>query len=216
MEELGQDYGYLIYDTQLEGPFEEMDLVIEGLHDRAYIYIEEELKGVRDRMNRQNDEVRIGLEKGEKKKLRILVENLGRVNYGSNLADEKGILKGVRIGPVYHYGYTMYPIDCRNLERLKWEELNEEIKEPVFLKGELQIEQETQLADTFVRLDGFHKGNVWINGFHLGRYWNDAGPQKTLYLPAPLLKKGKNTIMVLELEGYEKAKVNLVEEPDLG
>lgn len=216
MEELGQDYGYLIYDTQLEGPFEEMDLVIEGLHDRAYIYIEEELKGVRDRMNRQNDEVRIGLEKGEKKKLRILVENLGRVNYGSNLADEKGILKGVRIGPVYHYGYTMYPIDCRNLERLKWEELNEKIKEPVFLKGELQIEQETELADTFVRLDGFHKGNVWINGFHLGRYWNDAGPQKTLYLPAPLLKKGKNTIMVLELEGYEKAKVNLVEEPDLG
>ena len=50
----------------------------------------------------------------------------------------------------------------------------------------------------------------------MGRYWNDAGPQKTLYLPAPLLKKGENIIMVLELEGYEEAKVNLVEMQDLG
>ena len=216
MEELGQDYGYLVYDTQIEGPFEEMKLVIEGLHDRAYIYIDGERKGVHDRMNRQKDEIKIGLKKGEKRELRILVENLGRVNYGIHLKDEKGILEGVRIGQTYHYGYTMYPIDCRNLERLEWEKLEKKTEGPVFLKGKFQIGEETPLEDTFVRLNGFHKGNVWINGFHLGRYWNDAGPQKTLYLPAPLLKKGENIIMVLELEGYEEAKVNLVEMQDLG
>ena len=167
-------------------------------------------------MNRQKDEIKIGLKKGEKRELRILVENLGRVNYGIHLKDEKGILEGVRIGQTYHYGYTMYPIDCRNLERLEWEKLEKKTEGPVFLKGKFQIGEETPLEDTFVRLNGFHKGNVWINGFHLGRYWNDAGPQKTLYLPAPLLKKGENIIMVLELEGYEEAKVNLVEMQDLG
>lgn len=51
-----------------------------------------------------------------------------------------------------------------------------------------------QRQDTFVRLDGFTKGNVYINGFNLGRYWNPAGPQKTLYLPAPLLREGENEL----------------------
>lgn len=60
-----------------------------------------------------------------------------------------------------------------------------------------------QRQDTFVRLDGFTKGNVYINGFNLGRYWNPAGPQKTLYLPAPLLREGENELAVLELEGID-------------
>ena len=70
--------------------------------------------------------------------------------------------------------------------------------------------------DCFVRPEGFEKGIILINGFHLGRYYNSAGPQKTLYLPGPLLKKGENEILVLELEHCEKPELILTDTADLG
>ena len=60
------------------------------------------------------------------------------------------------------------------------------------------------------------KGAVWINGFNLGRFW-DIGPQRRLYLPAPLLRKGRNELLVLELhDAPAERTVELVAEPDLG
>ena len=35
---------------------------------------------------------------------------------------------------------------------------------------------------------------MWINGHALGRFWN-LGPQQTLYVPAPWLKKGTNEVI---------------------
>ena len=71
-------------------------------------------------------------------------------------------------------------------------------------------------ADTFIRLDGFKKGFVKINGFNLGRYFNLAGPQKTLYVPAPILKKGVNEILVFESDGTDSLTVEFFDKPDLG
>lgn len=212
MEELKQDFGFVLYRTILKGPFEEMELTIDGLHDRAIIYIDDVKKGIQDRLGKQNDSIKIGLAMGEEAKLDILVENLGRINYGSKIADEKGILRGVKIGQQYHYGYEMYPITCDDISELEYRKKDKEIG-PVFLRGFLYIEE---LADTFVKLDGFTKGNVFVNGFNIGRYWTIAGPQKTLYLPAPLLKKGRNEIVVLELEEYMEAEIQLVDKEELG
>ena len=85
---------------------------------------------------------------------------------------------------------------------------------PAFLRGNLSITDTP--ADTFIRLDGFHRGFVVVNGFNIGRYNNDRGPQKTLYVPAPLLRKGENEIVVFETDGYEKPVVEFFDEPDLG
>ena len=79
--------------------------------------------------------------------------------------------------------------------------------------GELNIEGKP--ADTFLRLDGFKKGFVTINGFNLGRYW-EIGPTKTLYVPAPMLKEGKNEIIVFESDGTATATVEFFAKPDLG
>ena len=84
---------------------------------------------------------------------------------------------------------------------------------PVFLRGTFEVDKK---ADTFLRLDGFSKGQCYINGFLLGRYWNTAGPQKTLYLPSPLLKEGENELVVLELDSFDRPCVTLTDEPDLG
>ncbi len=214
MEELGQDFGYVLYSSVLRGPFEELELTIDGLHDRAIIYINGEKKGIKERTGKRNDTIKLELGFHEEAKLDILVENLGRINYGPKIRDEKGILRGVKIGPVYHYGWKMYPLPCRDLSPLNYIDtpaLSD--AKPVFLSGSFTV---TEPFDTFVRLEGFTKGNVFINGFNLGRYWNEAGPQKTLYLPAPLLKTGENEIVVLELEHYNKPQIQLTDQPDLG
>ena len=74
--------------------------------------------------------------------------------------------------------------------------------------------QAPERADTFLALPGWGKGVVWLNGFTLGRFW-EKGPQKRLYIPAPLLREGENKLLILETEG-RSGEVWLCDEPDLG
>lgn len=220
MEQLEQDFGFVLYETVLHGPFERSELTIEGLHDRAMIYVDGKLAGIQERTGRRNDAIYLELEPGQTAVLRILVENMGRINYGPKLLDCKGILRGVKLGCQYQFGWKHYPLPCDCPPQQGYEPVPEKCKMdfkesgPLFLKGSFTVRQR---EDTFVRLDGFTKGNVYINGFNLGRYWNPAGPQKTLYLPAPLLHEGENELVVLELEGIDgPAQVHLTDCDDLG
>ena len=148
--------------------------------------------------------------------LDILVENMGRINYGEKLFDCKGILNGVRLGAQFHFGWENYPLAIENLTGLEWKELPQQNvrNKPVFLKGILDIAETP--CDTFVKLEGFTKGFVKVNGFNIGRYFNPAGPQKTLYIPAPLLKKGENEIIVFESDGFEQPVIEFTDIPELG
>ena len=101
-----------------------------------------------------------------------------------------------------------------DLSALQWKALEQLKTVPAFLRGTLRIDGKP--ADTFVRLDGFTKGFVMVNGFNLGRYFNPAGPQKTLYLPAPLLHEGDNEVIVFESDSYEEPVIHFLAEPDLG
>ena len=138
---------------------------------------------------------------------------MGRVNYGKKLWDQKGITGGVYVGQRCHFGWEMRAITCDNLSGLCYGEASPVQGEPAFYQGHFQVDTP---ADTWVRLDGFKKGIVLVNGFNLGRYWNEAGPQKTLYLPGPLLKQGENELVVLELDGTDRLEVTLTDTPDLG
>ncbi len=216
MEELGQDFGFVLYETTLKGPFEQLELSIDGLQDRAHIYNGEKLLGIKENTGKRDDRAIIGLGFGEETTVKILVENLGRVNYGHHIWEQKGITKGVRLNNQHPFGWKMYSINCDDLTKITytpWVADTRESYQPQFLSGEFEV---TDKCDTFVRLDGFKKGCVFLNGFNLGRYWNDAGPQKTLYVPAPLLEEGKNEIVVFELDGYEKPVIRLVDKEDLG
>ena len=151
---------------------------------------------------------------GETGKLDILVENMGRVNYGPKLRDRKG-LHGIRFGNQYHFGWEMYPLPMEDLSGLEFTEAAaSSVEGPVFLKGILTLDEAPK--DTFLRLDGFTKGFVVINGHNLGRYFNPAGPQKTLYVPAPFLREGENEIIVFESDSTERLAVEFFAEPDLG
>ncbi|MBQ8210118.1 MAG: beta-galactosidase [Clostridia bacterium] len=212
MEDLGQNYGFVLYSTELEGPREDWELNFDAVHDRAVVFVNGKYKGYVER-TRHKDTIRIPLKKGEKAKLDILCENMGRVNYGNKIMDRKG-LSGIRFGLQYHFGWDMYSLPMTDLSALEYEPNTGRTKVASFLKGNLNIEGKP--CDTFIKLDGFHKGIVVVNGFNLGRYYNDAGPQKTLYVPAPMLKEGDNEVIVFETDKTSRGYVTFTDKPKLG
>ena len=213
MEQVGQDFGYILYSSVIHGELEEKILGFGEIHDRAWIYIDGKLAGIHQRSGHK-DEIKIAIEKDKSVGIDILVENCGRVNYGPKLFDKKGLLGGVRLGNRFHFGWDITRLPMEDLSGLCYSDVTAFDGTPTFLRGTLRIDDTP--ADTFVRLDGFHKGFVTVNGFNLGRYWNDKGPQKTLYVPAPILHKGDNQIVVFETEGFDLPEIEFLAQPDLG
>ncbi len=213
MEEVGQDFGYILYSTTFHGPHDARELVLTHMHDRALVYKDGDLIAVRERTGRM-DPIPLQLGKGESVQLDILVENCGRVNYGPKLFDHKGIFGGVRLGGQYHFGWDITSLTMDDLSPLRYEPMALSDGHPAFLRGHFAIQGTP--CDTFVALPGFHKGFVVVNGHNLGRYWNDRGPQKTLYVPAPYLRTGDNEIVVFESDGYGAPEVVFYDQPDLG
>lgn len=193
MEELDQDYGFILYKTKVKGIIENMPLTLQEVRDRALIYLNGEFKGVIDRNSKQ--EIILNCEK-EESTLEILVENMGRINYGPLLKDSKGITEGVRLDRQFLFNWEIYTIPLDNLSSLEFKENIKDVENhPRFFKGTFNV---SEIGDTFLDFTGWEKGVVYINGFNLGRYWSE-GPQKRLYVPSPLLKEGENEIVIFEL-----------------
>lgn len=211
-EDIGQNFGYTLYSTVVKGPREEMELEYACVHDRAVVFIDGEYKGTIER-SRRNDKVTVKLGVGEEVKMDILVENMGRVNYGPYMGDQKGMV-GIRFGQQLHFGWDMYPMEMDDLTGIPFEAGEGGVTKASFMRGKLNIEGEPK--DTFIRLDGFHHGFVTVNGFNLGRYYNDAGPQKTLYCPAPMLNSGENEIIVFEMDSSDTDVIEFTDTPELG
>lgn len=210
MEKLGQDYGFVLYRTSIKGPLETVPLTIQEVRDRALVFVNGEYQGVIDRW--KNGSLNIKVPK-EGIQLDILVENMGRINYGPRMIDSKGITEGVRLGRQFQFDWEIYCLPMENIEQLEFSSQQPLMDPtPAFYKGTFDV---GEIGDTFVDLPHWTKGVIFINGFNLGRYW-EVGPQKTLYLPGPLLKKGSNQIVIFELHGTEMPEIELVDTHNLG
>lgn len=210
MEMLDQAFGFVLYRTTLHGPFQSRPLKIMGLHDRACIYLDGEFQGVYER-DKDYSEIMVEVANGKTVVLDILVENMGRVNYGPELYDYKGITKAVLLGLQEVHDWQMYSIELKDLSHLTYQP-SKASEMPAMYRGILNVKEP---QDTFIYLDHFEKGNVFINGFNIGRYFQ-RGPQRSLYVPAPLLKKGPNVIEVFAIHGTTLPEVEFKAVPDLG
>ncbi|MER5307732.1 beta-galactosidase [Streptomyces sp. NPDC002773] len=210
MEELEQDFGFVLYETTLplRGP---ALLEIEHVRDRAQVFVDGQPVGV---LERENHEHALAFTApGAGSVLSILVENQGRVNYGQGIHDRKGLLGKVLLDGVEPVAWTSRPLPLTSLEDIPFATTTTTPVGPVFHRGTFEL---AEAADTFLHLDGWTKGNAWVNGFALGRYWS-RGPQRSLYVPAPVLRAGTNEIVVLELHAGPRARtVDFRETPDLG
>jgi beta-galactosidase len=206
MEMYDQDYGFILYRTLVSGP--RMGILrVHDLHDRAQLFIDGEMLDVLDRES-GNEYSAVDLEKDAQ--LDVLVENMGRINFGPALLDRKGIT-GVTVNDQYQFGWQVFPLPLNDLSRLGFGPAQTG-SFPAFFRAHFTVDQQ---ADTFLALPGWTKGVVWLNGFNLGRYW-ERGPQKTLYVPAPLLKQGENELIVFELHGTSQLSVEFQDKPVLG
>lgn len=206
MEEYGIGYGYIAYQTVLNRDYRDAKLSFESLGDRAQVLVNGKLQGIAY----LNDslEVTVNAKKGDV--LTILVENMGRANFGPKMMRKKGLPGRVLLGGKIHFSWDVYPLPMTDLSGLSFG--GDEAEAPAFYEGTFTVEEP---ADTFLRTDSFKKGFVVLNGFNLGRYW-EVGPQKTLYVPGPLLKKGENTLLLFESDGRKgEAEVEFVDRPEL-
>ncbi|MBP3965401.1 glycoside hydrolase family 35 protein [Paenibacillus lignilyticus] len=211
MEKVGQNYGFILYSTHISGPRPSEQLHLQEVRDRALIFVDGAFKGVIER-SQTPQSLAIEVPAGGAR-LDILVENMGRINYGPYLRDRKGITEGVRLGFQFLFNWTIRPIPLEDVSKLDFANNSSRADGPGFYNGSFHVHEAD--ADTFLDMQGWTKGVVFINGFNLGRYWS-KGPQQTLYVPAPLLRAGRNEITVFELHGASPtAKVMFTDTPIL-
>ncbi|MGY3060753.1 beta-galactosidase [Streptomyces sp. TE3672] len=199
MEELEQDFGFVLYETKLplKGP---TLLEVEQVRDRAQVFVDGQPVGVLERESHEHALSFVVPRAGST--LTVLVENQGRVNYGQGIHDRKGLLGKVLLDGAEPAEWTSRPLPLTELSALGFEVAAAPPVGPTFHRGTFEV---ADPADAFLHLDGWTKGNAWVNGFALGRYWS-RGPQRSLYVPAPVLRAGTNEIVVLELHAAHRGR----------
>ncbi|KAK7912897.1 hypothetical protein WMY93_013108 [Mugilogobius chulae] len=197
--DLNQSLGYVLYRTTL--PFNcskptPLSSPVNGVHDRAYVSVDGVAAGVLDRF--KNITVNVTGKAGSQ--VDILVENMGRINYGGGINDFKGIVSNMSLGANVLTGWTMYSL---SIDQAVNSPQPAPLSLPTFYGGSFIIPDGIPdlPQDTYIKLPNWTKGQIWINGFNLGRYWPALGPQVTLYVPSSILSTAApNNITVLELE----------------
>ena len=209
MERLGQSCGYILYRTTLPAGTRAKCLELTNAADRALIFLD----GVpaltlMDRALEGPHSVDWALERDTR--LDILVENLGRVNYGPRMARQrKGIDGPVLLDGVPVTDWQAWPLSMEGLKGLKF---GGRAAGPAFYRFTFRPEER---GDTFLDTTGWGKGCALLNGVNIGRFW-DIGPQRRLYIPGPMLREGENELILFESEGRAPGTVTLAAEPDLG
>ena len=211
VEVTGQYRGFYLYETELDRGGV---LSFQEIRDRAQFFLNDSPLGVLSR-----DLGERSLVIPEAGRLRILVEDQGRVNYGQRIGEAKGLIGPAMYNGAELLGWNVRAIDLGSLDdfrELAFADTGACISHAVPGPSVSFASFQSELpGDRFIRLDGWTKGNVFVNGFNLGRYWS-RGPQRTLYVPGPLIRQGENELVILELHGSSTAEVQFVAGPDLG
>ena len=201
-EAYGQDYGFILYKTELIG-HKKGKLTVTDIHDYATVFLNGTYIGKLDRREGINT-IDIPASNVEFPVLEIFVEAMGRINFAQYLIDRKGITDRVTLNGMTLMNWKVYnlPMDKKFIFGLR--STGKNLNRPgVFFKGSFFLSKQGVLpGDTFIDVSNYVKGIVWVNGRNLGRYW-DIGPQKRLYCPASWLKEGTNEILIFDLHQTE-------------
>lgn len=200
MENFDLAQGCILYRTSLPAGDEGTLRIVEP-HDYSQVYLDGRRVAVLDRRHRGNS-VKQPARKAPSR-LDILVEATGRVNFGGDLHDRKGITQRVewrareRVAELRGWEVFLLPMDEHWLGALHFGAAKQPAGMPAVYRGTFEL---AAVGDSFLDMRGWEKGMVWVNGHNLGRFWS-IGPQQTLYLPGCWLKTGANEIKVLDITG---------------
>ena len=207
-EELGQNYGYVLYRTSLPKGAGS-SLILKGMHSYAQVYLDQKLVGALDR--------RLGEEsidlppQTDAAILDILVENTGRINYSRAIRTEQAGLTGpVTLGGKPLENWRIFSLPMDNPAALKMRP--GPCTGPCFYEATMAVGVP---ADTYFDARGLHKGQMWLGNRNLGRFWS-IGPIHTLYAPGPWMTRGSNRVTVFDMFGDATERLVTVSKPIIG
>jgi|CZKD01.1.fsa_nt_gi beta-galactosidase len=209
METFGESYGYILYRTKIKEPLT-AELQVHELRSYARIFVNGKLAGTLDRRKKQD---RLRIEAKADSTLDILVEGTGRINFTTELRNERqGINGSVTLARKEFSDWQVFLLPMDDLSKLRFSKARaDSSRGPAFYRGQFDLHD---IGDTFLDTRGWGKGAVWINGHALGRFWN-LGPQQTLYVPAPWLRKGVNDVVVFTQDKPETQRLRGLRAPIL-
>ena len=239
-EEMDMGWGSMLYTTTMpEIPVQ--SVITADFHDFAQVFINGKYIGKIDRVKNEKSLTLPPVKKGDE--LEILVEAMGRINFGRAIKDFKGIVGEVAITAEVEgiettwkpqvwvkFGLPDYyekaaDAFVHNNDYTQAEKEGQRLgKKPQWNVDGLDLVSKrgyyrgyfniNKVGDTFLNFETWGKGQVYVNGHALGRIWS-IGPQQTLYCPGCWLKKGKNEIIVLDVVGPKEAVVWGQDKPEL-
>ncbi len=214
MEEMDQGWGSMLYIATLPEITSESVLTLNECHDFAQVFVDTAYIGKIDRVRHETSLRLPAVKKGQE--LRILVEAMGRINFGRAIKDYKGITESVTLtaeqdGHELSWNLKRWNIFTipdnlatarRALDLAKQDTSlitnhSSLFKGSGYYRGYFDLKK---TGDTFLNMEAWGKGQVYINGHAIGRFWS-IGPQQTLYVPGCWLRKEKNEIIVLDVVG---------------
>ncbi|MET0780041.1 MAG: beta-galactosidase, partial [Microbacterium sp.] len=216
MDELGADIVLTEYAASLAGtaaPERPTLLEFDEVRDYAWVHVDDRPAGILQRTLRENA---LTIPRG--RVARLLVEETGRVNYDTRIGEPKGLIGEPRIdGTPIPGPWRVRTFDVAALGQAVTDAAASAIVAgratgPVGLRASFALDEP---ADLFLDTRGWSKGYAWVNGFFLGRYWR-RGPQRTLFVPAPVTRAGANVVAIVEFEALTDATARFLARPDLG
>lgn len=209
MEEAGDGLGYMLYRTKVHKDSSIEKFRIVDARDRVKMYIDGE--HVYTAYQQEIGDTFEAELQSEEPQIDILVENMGRVNYGYKLlasTQRKGLGQGLMQDLHFVQDYEQFHIQLEQLNKEHFEE--EWIKDtPAFYRYVFML---NEANNTHIDVSAFSKGVVLVNGVNIGRYWN-VGPTASLYISKTLLHEGENEIIIFDTEGTYNQEINLVKKP---
>ncbi len=217
MEEFNQGWGSILYRTRTPNVPTQSILTVTDAHDFAQVFVNGKLIGSLDRRNHEKTMLLPPLKEGDR--LDILVEAMGRINFGRAIKDFKGITDKVELNYTMNNGsqvtinmkdWSVYNLsDSYEAQKnMQYTTLTNQ-KVPGCYRATFNLKK---TGDTFINMETWGKGQVYVNGHAIGRFWK-IGPQQTLYMPGCWLKKGENEIIVADVVGPEETSVEGLENP---
>ena len=215
MEYFNQGWGSILYRTTLPKSDVQQFLKVTEANDWTQVYINGVRIGVLNRLKEESSLSIPPVEEGAR--LDLLVEAMGRRNFGKGILDFKGITQKVELiseqGSTDLKNWQVYsiPVDYIFAKNRSYRKIPIAENQPAYYRASFSLDK---VGDTFMDMTNWKKGMVYVNGRNLGRFW-EIGPQQTLYLPGCWLKKGKNEIIVLDMVGTTEPTVNGLRQPIL-
>ena len=224
MEALDMGWGSMVYRTQLPETSLPSLLTLNDCHDFAMVYVDGQFVGKIDRVKNERSLMLPATRAGQQ--LTILVEAMGRINFGRAIKDFKGITNDVTLLTECDGHELTYNLKQWNISLIPDSyqtavnafAIQKKIDEKAlcgqkagYYRGTFTLKK---VGDTFFNFETWGKGQVYVNGHAMGRIWS-IGPQQTLYVPGCWLKKGQNEVIVLDVVGPREPVVWGQTEPEL-